>query len=63
MKKLPIPKDIVQKRAQIRKMIVQISYKDEKLAIKLLRRWVEDNVSVSDMYAELEQHLKEKQVV
>ncbi|MDQ0299684.1 hypothetical protein J2S78_002104 [Salibacterium salarium] len=63
MPDLPIDKTLVQKRAQIRKMLVQISYKDEKLAIKLLRRWVEDEVTISDMYAEVEQHLKDKQAV
>ena len=63
MKKHPIDKNIVQKRAQIRKLLVEISYKDEQLAIQMLRRWVEDQVPVTKMYDELQGHLKEKQAI
>ncbi|MFB4164776.1 hypothetical protein ACE1TI_13340 [Alteribacillus sp. JSM 102045] len=63
MKKHPIDKTIVQKRAQIRKMLVEISYNDEQLAIQLLRQWVEEQVPVTKMYEVLKSHLREKQAI
>ncbi|WP_078597145.1 hypothetical protein [Evansella clarkii] len=59
---LPIDPVILHKKMEIPKLIAELSYQDEKEALRLMREWGEKKKPITPMYDELTELLSKEKV-